>query len=315
MLIASNGKRIVTHPGESLTVGCVADCTPKYLEQALRLLQSWRWFAGAMSTADFHLCVVDEIDHSYRALYEEYGAKVHIVPRASTRHPPSNKLRFLELPEAGDADRVVLLDCDTIVVREPTGLIADADFLAKIADHRTTTPEVFDSVFAAFGISLPAADQRCTVRGESTIPYFNGGVLAFSRRSMRALVPQWIRINSCLIEQMELLKECGHFCEQASLSLALAATGTSFQVLGNDMNFPAHLREEPLESAFADTDPVIIHYHWLVDERGLLEPSPYPNVNRRIQQFNERLGEEQRARFDNHDLRNDSQNGPGIRET
>lgn len=314
MSIASNGKRIVTRPGESLTVGCVADCTPKYLEQALRLLQSWRWFAGSMSEADFHLCVVDEIDHSYRALYEEYGAKVHVVPRASTRHPPSNKLRFLDLPEAGDSDHVVLLDCDTIVVREPTGLISDADFLAKIADHRTTTPDVFESVFAAFGISLPAADQRCTVRGESTIPYFNGGVLAFSRKSMRALVPQWIRINSRLIEQMELLKECSHFCEQASLSLALAATGTSFQVLDNDMNFPAHLREEPLDSAFAETDPVIIHYHWLVNGRGLLEPSPYPNVNRRIQQFNDRLLKERCSPFNNRGFGNGNHNGPGIRE-
>ena len=311
---ASNGKRIVTHPGESLTVGCVADCTPKYLDQALRLLQSWRWFAGSMAAADFHLCVVDEIDNSYRALYEEYGAKVHVVPRVSNRHPPSNKLRLLELPEAGESDRVLLLDCDTIVVGEPTGLISDADFLAKIADQLTTTPDVFESVFAAFGISLPAADQRCTARGESTIPYFNGGVLAFSRKSIRALVPQWIRINSRLIEQMELLKECGHFCEQASLSLALAATGTSFQVLGNDMNFPAHLREEPLDSAFADTEPVIIHYHWLVDGRGLLEPSPYPNVNRRIQQFNDRLLKERCSRFNNSGFGNDNHNGPGIIE-
>ena len=304
----------MTHPGESLTVGCVADNTAKYLEQALRLLQSWRWFAGSMSAADFHLCVVDEIDPSYRALYEEYDAKVHVVPRVSTRHPPSNKLRFLELPEAGDSDRVLLLDSDTIVVGEPTGLISDADLLAKIADHPTTTPDVFESVFAAFGISLPAADQRCTVRGDWTVPYFNSGVLAFSRKSMRVLVPEWIRINSGLIEQMELLKGSGYFCEQASLSLAVAATGTSFQVLGNAMNFPAHLREEPLDSVFANTDPVIIHYHWLVDERGLIEPSPYPNVNRRIQQFNDRLLKEQSLRFNNGGFWNDNHNGPGIRE-
>jgi len=113
---------------------------------------------------------------------------------------------------------------------------------------------------------------------------------------------------------MELLKESGYFCEQASLSLAVAATGTSFQVLDNDMNFPAHLSEEPLDSAFANTDPVIIHYHWLVDERGLLEPSPYPNVDRRIQQFNDRLLKEQSLRFNNRDFSNDNHNGPGIRE-
>jgi hypothetical protein len=268
-----------------------------------------------MASADFHVCMIDEIDRSYRERYEEYGAKVHLAHRVSPRHPPSNKLRFLELAEVEDADRVVLLDCDTIVVREPEGLISAADFVAKIADHPTTTTEVFESLFAAFGISLPAADQRCALSGELMIPYFNSGVLSFSRRAMRTLVPEWIRINSRLIEKMELLKECDRFCEQASLSLALAATNTPFGVLDNGMNFPAHFREEPLDSAFANTDPVIIHYHWLVDDFGLLEPSPYPNVNRRIQQFNERVLKEQRSRVDAGGLCNGSQNGSGAIES
>ncbi|HEY7555379.1 MAG TPA: hypothetical protein VIH18_11280 [Candidatus Binatia bacterium] len=267
-----------------------------------------------MASADFHVCIVDEIDLSYRKRYEEYGAKVHLVPRVSSRHPPSNKLRFLELPEVGDSDRVVLLDCDTIVVQEPARLISKVDFVAKIADYPTTTPDIFKSLFAAFGLSLPAADQRCTVRGESTIPYFNSGVLSFSRKAMRRLVPEWTRINSDLIEKMELLKECEYFCEQASLSLALAATVTSFELLGNDMNFHAHVKE-PLDSAFANTDPVIIHYHWLVNEVGVLEPSPYPNVNRRIQQFNDRLRKEQDSWVVATSVCCDGQNGPGALES
>ena len=70
-----------------------------------------------------------------------------------------------------------------------------------------------------------------------------------------------------------------HFCEQASLSLALAATGTPFDTVGNEMNFPAHFAGLPLDSEFANTDPVIIHYHWLAHENGILFPSVYPKVN------------------------------------
>jgi hypothetical protein len=283
---------------QNLLVGCVADCTPKYFAQALRLLQSWRWFAGELASADFRVCVVDAVDVNYRKRYEEYGAKVHLVSRFSPWHPPSNKLQFFELAAARNADRVVLLDCDTIVVQDPRRLITGADFVAKIADYPTVTHEIFGSLFAAFGVPLPPRDQRCTIRSEPTIPYFNSGVLSFSRSAMRCLVPEWIRINSSLLGNLELLKECGFYCDQASLGVALAATNTSFEVLGNEMNFPGHIAEPALDSAFADIDPLIIHYHWLVNELGLLEPSRYPRVNRRIEQFNNRLREERRLWLD-----------------
>jgi hypothetical protein len=283
---------------QNLLVGCVADCTPKYLDQALRLLQSWRWFAGDLASAEFHVCIVDKMDVWYRKRYEEYGAKVHLVSRFSQCHPPSNKLRLFELTAARNSDRIILLDCDTVVVQDPKRLITGADFLAKIADYPTTTHQIFEALFAAFGVPLPARDQRCTVRSDPTIPYFNSGVLSFSREAVRTLVPEWIRLNSLFVEQLQLLKECSQYCEQASLSVALAATATSFDTLGNEMNFPGHITEPTLDSAFADIDPAIIHYHWLVNDLGLLEPSRYPKVDRRIEQFNNRLREERRLCLD-----------------
>jgi hypothetical protein len=275
-----------------MVVGCVADNEPKYLEQALRLLQSWRWFGGTLASAHFHICVIEELGASYRELYERYGATVRVVPRFSLSHPPSNKLRFLEWMEEKDYDRVLLLDCDTIVVREPAELLADEDLVAKIADAPTVTPDIFRKLFDEFGLPLPPADQRCTVMEEPIIPYFNAGVLSFSRRAMKSLVCEWIRMNRILVERMDLLGECGNFCEQASLALAVAAGGTKFKALGNEMNFPAHFRDQPPDSAFAHIDPVIIHYHWLADSSGYLSASPYPHVDRRICQFNERLKRE-----------------------
>ena len=77
----------------------------------------------------------------------------------------------------------------------------------------------------------------------------------------------------------------------------MAATGTSFVTVGNEWNFPAHFRDEPRDSTFFVTDPAIIHYHWLADQYGMLESSPYPNVDLRIQQFNDRLRTEERSLF------------------
>ena len=273
-----------------IVIGCVADNSQKYLDQALRLLQSWRWFAGTLANLDFHVCVVDDLPTIYREKYESYGAQVHIVSRFSDYHPQSNKLRFLELPLLHSASRVILLDCDTVVVQEPLELICDADFAAKIADFPTVTSDIFQSLFSVFNLPFPEESQTCTVHGEQTIPYFNAGVLSFSQKAMHTLVPEWISINRNLLEHhLGLFKSRSNFCEQASLSLALASCGTSIQTLNNRLNFPAHCQCEPVTSDFGRTDPVIIHYHWLVDEDGFLQNSPYPKVNKRIELFNARL--------------------------
>lgn len=282
-----------------LAVGCVADSSAKYLDQALRLLQSWRWFAGEMAAADFYVCVVEAVPPEYRDAYEALDAHVRIVQRFSAAHPPSNKLRFLELPELAGADRVVLLDCDTLVVQPPLRLFSTADLAAKMADFATVPQAVFARLFAAFELPLPPAAEHCTVSGQPTIAYFNAGVLSFSPRAMDRLVPAWLRFNRALLEQPRLLGDASHFCEQASLSLALAACQTRYEAFGNEMNFPAHCRDLPPDSGFGTTDPVIIHYHALIDRNGLLEPSPYARVDQRLRTFNARLSRERRGHFDN----------------
>jgi hypothetical protein len=273
----------------SIVVGCVADNTPKFLDQALRLLQSWRWFGGSMADMAFHIAVTGEVDTFYRNKFEQYRAIIHVVAPFDMRNPTANKLRFLELPIAREADRVLLLDCDTVIVQEPIGLLQDADFLAKIVDVPTVTPEIFAAIFAALDIAIPPANQRCTVRGEPIIPYFNSGVLSLSRRAIFTLAPEWIRVFKILIERLDLFRERTYFCEQASLSLPVAALNIPYKLLGNEMNFPAHFLDEPADSDFGRIDPVIIHYHWLADSSGYLLASPYPHVNSRIRQFNELL--------------------------
>lgn len=283
----------------SLALGCVAENTPKYLGQALRLVQSIRWFGGALNEAELYVCVVDDISPDYRKELESYGAMIRIVPRFSAKHPQSNKLRFLELPDLARNNQVLLLDCDTIVVRDPLPHLFHSDFTAKIADVSTVPLDIFRRLFAAFDTPMPKATQRCTVSNESTIPYFNAGVLAFSRRAMDTLVPKWVELNQQLIDRMELLEERKNFCEQASLSLALATTRIPFEAVGNAFNFPMHFDASARAPGLADIDPFIVHYHWLADPSDYILPSSYPAVNRRIDEFNARLRKERESWFDN----------------
>ena len=276
----------------SIAIGCVAENTPKYLNQALRLLCSWRWYSAPYSNEIFYICIVNGVSDKYRKLYESYGASVHIVKPFSSLHPQSNKLRFLELPGLDNVDRVLLFDCDTVIVGDISDLIEGPDFIAKIADFPTVREDIFRTLFSEFKIQMPLMTERCTVHGEETIPYFNAGVLSFSKNAMNTLVPKWIQLNRELTKNIELLQDCKNFCEQASLSLALVSCGTRFLCLTNQYNFPAHCLAEPLDSPFANTDPSIIHYHWLTNQEGFLLPSPYPIVNRKIIDFNDRLSRE-----------------------
>jgi len=273
-----------------LVIGCVAENTTKYLSQALRLLQSVRWFGGLIADAKFIVCVVEGADPAYSHEFRKYSAEVRVVERYSERHPPSNKLRFLQQGDVRDYRNILLLDCDTIVVQDPSSYLQCEGFRAKLADGPTISSELFGKLFDFFQLSLPPENYECTVRGTPTIPYFNAGVLLFSQSAMSDLVPAWIKLNEQLIEHIYLLGNSAFFCEQASLSIALTATGTKFDLFDNNMNFPTH--HEEYIASLEKIDPFIIHYHSLVNPSGYLKPSLYSIVNSRITQFNDRLSKE-----------------------
>jgi len=275
---------------QSLVIGCVAENTPKFLSQALRLLQSIRWFGGKISGAKVIVCVVEEIDPVYRDEFQKYFAEVRIVERFSVKHPQSNKLRFLQQEDLKDYSNTLLLDCDTVVVQDPSSYLSTDGLRGKIVDGPTTPHHVFEDLFKFFQLPIPQKDYRCTVRGTSTIPYFNAGVLLFSQAAMADLIPAWVKLNEQLIDNLEVLGNSSNFCEQGSLSLAIVATGTKFNVFGNEMNFPIHHKDYIL--CLENIDPLIIHYHSLVDPLGYIMDSQYSLTNKRIAQFNDRLRKE-----------------------
>ncbi len=287
---------------QSLVIGCVTENTPKYLSQALRLVQSVRWFGGKIAEAKFIICAVKGLDPAYKDEFERYTATVRIVENFSEKHPQSNKLRFLQQSDLKDYENVLLLDCDTIVVQDPSSYLLSEGFRAKIADGATVPHEIFEKLYNFFHLPLPGKDHHCTVTGTPTIPYFNAGVLKFSQPMLNSLVPAWIALNEELLEHLDLLDRYAKFCEQASLSLAVTASGTQFDKFGDEMNFPVHYKEHT--PSLEKIDPLIIHYHWLVDPSGYIKPSIYPLVDNRIAQFNQRLREERERHFDNRSFWN-----------
>ena len=278
-------------PPSEIVVGCVAENDPSFLAQAHRLVRSLRCFGGSLAGARMLVCVVGSIGAAERLKLEREGAEVRIVHRFDPRNRPANKLQFFTEGLATGAGGLLLLDCDTVVVADPWPLLAGGAVVAKIADVASVTHDVFVRLFEHFGLPLPRRRYRTTLRGEPTIAYCNTGFVFLPAALAHGLVPAWREWNRRLLDALDLLGPCAHHCHQASLSLALAARPTPFAAASPALNFPLHMTHLSDAAALRAIDPVILHYHERVDDRGRLLPTAYPRAQARIDALNRRLQE------------------------
>jgi hypothetical protein len=275
-----------------LLVGCVAGNDPRSLGQALRLVQSIRWFGGGLAIARVMVCVVGEPEQSFRQAFESYGAEVRIVSPFHRRNPAADKLQFF--PEAWEAgcEMLLLLDCDTVVVQDPLPWMRRGSFQAKIAPLPTVTPEVFERVFRHYGLPLPPREHVNSFTGTATIRYCNSGAILVPSDLARQIIPVWRDYNARLADELEILHPCERQCNQASLSLALAACPIPFEEAPVELNFQLNLSHLPPPRGYFAVDPAILHYHDRVDSEGYLLHTPYPFVQARAEAFNRRLRRE-----------------------
>ncbi|MEO8034892.1 MAG: sulfotransferase [Acidobacteriota bacterium] len=281
---------------EEIVVGCVTEDNPKYLGQALRLLQSIRWFGGELARARIVVGAVDHIDRRARRALEAFGAEVRIVPRFEPHNGSANRLQLLSQLQEEREQHILMLDCDTIVVQDPLPLLRRDVFHSRIAPLPTVTHEVFERLFAHFDVELPERSCSTGYTGTPTIPYFNAGVFSISSEVASRLVPEWRRFNALLAEDPALVAPCEKHLHQAALALALAVSAVPVVQAGPELNFQLNMTQLPPPPGHLDVDPVVIHYHDLVDAEGLLLPCPFPRAQERIDRFHERLREERRRR-------------------
>jgi len=281
---------------QDFLVGCVAENDPRFLDQALRLLQSIRWFGGAMADARVRICVAGELGRSFRQEFEHYGAEVRIVPRLQGHHRVANQPQLF--PEVWETDRemLLLLACDTVVVQDPRPWMRRDSLQARIAPLPTVTPEIFERVFRHYGLPLPAREHVNSFAGTPTIPYCNSGMILLPSPLARRILPVWGDYNQRLAEEPEILHPCERQSHQASLSLALAACPIPFTEAPVELNFQLNLSHFPPPEGFFAVDPAILHYYDRADPEGYLLHTPYPFAQVRIETFNRRLRQEREGR-------------------
>lgn len=280
--------------------GCVAENDTKYLTQAVRLVQSLRWFGGSLADSDVIVGVVEGCRPNYRRVLEALGASVVILPRESDWHGPSNKLGFLRLPQLVHYEHVLLTDCDVVILDDIADALQPGVLRAKPADLATLGDTTLADLFQRAGLPAPTWRLRTSIDGIEMLPYCNSGVLLFHRDVLAAFGARWIALNDWMLTQRAALGPREFHCDQASFALALGEFGASFAPLPIELNFPGHLALERYASALHDCVPRVLHYHHRVDGRkGGLAPVGLAGVDAAVARFNTRLSQERRGDFSN----------------
>lgn len=269
--------------------GCVIETQGPYMDQAARLLLSLRWFGGAQADAPFFLAVVGHLSDCQADFFIRHGAKIVGVSRFDERHGPSNKLRFFELSDLDDYGHIVLLDCDTIIVQDPSCWVQCRDFAAKPADLPTVSVNALSQYLKSHGIPVPEPDYCHDVAEVAGLPYFNSGVIVLGRSWRKKFIAAWKHFDIDLIKNSSKFDIPPYHVDQASLTAAVLSQSIPIQVLPTAMNFPAHFSVNRYPDRVWSIDPIVIHYHGLSDKNGYVKPLPCPGARLRAQMFNARL--------------------------
>ena len=276
-------------PPKSVVFGCVAEPTSHFYDQVLRLVRSIRWFGGLLAGADVFVCFVGEPDTVRRTELEGLGVQVRTVQPFNPLNRYSNKVRFLELPELVQYEIAVLLDCDMVLVQDPSQYLVQPTLQLMIADMPTVPSERLVWLCGHFGLVAPAPIYRTTCSQEPTVWYCNTGVLIMPTAWIARILPPWRDFILRLCAEPSLLDPPYNHCNQAAMALTYIAAPLPFAELPVAMNFPLHQTGQRPSAAMVHEDPVILHYHDRLDADGLLLPVPYPLAQARIEQINARL--------------------------
>ncbi|MFN2507815.1 MAG: sulfotransferase [Chthoniobacterales bacterium] len=191
---------------------------------------------------------------TFAALDEMQVRPVEIRNEFGAEYPIGNKLSGFDV--ATDADKIVLLDSDIIMLREfgdqPRFAIP---FNAKPADLQTFSRDeaAWRVAYETAGAQFPSMRFPSTVSREFGPPYFNSGFVAVDAS----------------VKFGEAWRECCHkvradarvenkavWLDQIALPVAIAKLGLAYDCLDERYNYPAHLK--PLEAQRA---PYFCHYH------------------------------------------------------
>ena len=273
-------------------------CTPiePWKSEVLRLFKSLNLFGGNLAQAKKVACFSESIDENFKNKLEELGVKIIFIKSLYSEYPYANKIQMLQIKE--DYDVLIGLDNDVIITGDFSNYIDKNTISAKIVDTDSLGLENWKKLFKFFKLDIPSDRFQTCITNDTTIPWFNSGVLFIPKKFSSQLYDSWVKYNKKLIENYYTLdfiskNSSTHdhkfaFTDQYALALAIHDLKLPYKQLSLEFNFPTHYSIHP-DFSPQNIKPFLIHYHHRLTKFQNVMHCFYSKVNQLIDSVNSKI--------------------------
>lgn len=290
-------------------ISCVIDDDPRFLTQAWLLLASLRTAGVAQDDPDTVVVVhVPEAVADSPDLAPLRALGAHIQPYRRFDDGPAggfcNKLVQFQTDLLRQADRVLLLDADILMLRDPRPHFDPVAVRAKVVDFTLPPEKKWRPLFQQAGFPEPQTVTTDFLHPKQVPPVptparnCNGGVYYLPRAAFAALAEVWPRWARHCLTQGDLLTTHLHHADQLGFALAMEELRLPFRPLTLAENFPSHLPAQVYDQV-APVQITALHYHRHVDAHGVPRPVGVDWIDRQLEPAVARIRQQHRIALDN----------------
>ena len=273
-------------------------CTPiePWKSEVLRLFKSLKFFGGNLVKAKKVVCFSEPIDKDFKNELEELDVKIIFIESLYSEYLYANKIQMLQIKE--DYDVLITLDTDVIITGDFSSYIDENNISIKIVDTDSLGLENWKKLFEFFKLDMPEDKFQTCITNDTTIPWFNSGVLFIPKKFSSQLYDSWIKYNKKLIENYYTLDFISKnsstydhkfaFTDQYALALAIHDLKLPYKQLSLEFNFPTHYSIH-LDFSPQNIKPFLIHYHHRITKLQNVMHCFYSKTNKLIDSVNTKL--------------------------
>ncbi|MEH2319344.1 hypothetical protein [Nostoc sp.] len=182
----------------------------------------------------------------------------------SEDYPIGNKLGCLAVET--NCENIVFIDSDVIMMHcFDEQKYFEYAISAVPASYTHITFEVWEELYAQFGLSIPTQRMLTEISKEESLAYVNTGFIA--TKLTPHLASKWINCTKAIYEYPGIPQAIKYrFLDQISFPIAVALSDMTIDFIGREWNFPSW-------SLSIGSDPMPIFFHYQSAERLLREDS------------------------------------------
>lgn len=263
----------------------VVDADVRFVAQTRMFIASL--MAQGVPAKTIHAHVTPDTGEAARDLLRAAGVQTHVLhPFLDGKY--CNKLVQLDALLEIEADCYVLCDTDLAFAGPITDWLDTEQLRAKPVDMPNPPLERLEALRRRLGLAFePRLVQTSADTALTWSTNCNGGLYIVPRALAAPLAVSWKQYAVQLRDCEDILENWYHHVDQIAFAMATLAMGRDVLELPLEANFPMVLIDRFDQMTFGE--PVVLHYHWMLDAEGRVQPTGSQLVDAAIAKANASL--------------------------